>query len=70
MGRKCLRCGSENTVKVYPAGSIIIPEIKKEIEAGTAITACCSAGCNHRVEYKCRDCGFKWDDLIEKGMKE
>lgn len=69
MARKCPRCGSENTVKVVPAASIAIPEIKKEVEEGTAITTCCCGGGNSGVQYKCKDCKFKWDDMIEKGMK-
>ena len=37
MAKKCFRCGSEKLVKVVPAKALVIPEIKQEVEDGTAV---------------------------------
>ena len=40
MAKKCFRCGSEKLVKVVPAKALVIPEIKQEVEDGTAVVSC------------------------------
>ncbi|MGI6722119.1 MAG: hypothetical protein ACOX4I_06165 [Anaerovoracaceae bacterium] len=68
--RTCPKCGSENYVKVVGAKSLIIPEIKDEVKQGITEIACGCHGTFSGVEYRCRDCGFRWDDLIERGMRQ
>lgn len=70
MGKYCPRCKSEHIIKIVPAKSIVIPEVRKEIENGTARASCGCVGHFWGEEYECRDCGFHWDPLIEKGMAE
>ena len=58
MIKKCFRCGSDNLVKVVSAKSLVIPEIKREVESGAAPISL----------TRCRNCGFEWDDIMERQM--
>lgn len=68
MKKICPKCGSENVLKIVPAVSLVIPEIKKEVKAGTAKVSCGCTGTLYGVEYQCKSCHFKWDDIMERGM--
>lgn len=70
MAKKCYRCGSENLIKVISAKTLVIPELKAEVEAGLAEVDCGCAGFQTASRTRCKDCGFTWDYLIEEQMKE
>ena len=65
MAKKCFRCGSEKLVKVG-----VIPEIKQEVEDGTAVVSCGCAGFLSSHMTRCRNCGFEWDDIMEQQMMQ
>ena len=68
MIKKCFRCGSDNLVKVVSAKSLVIPEIKREVESGAAEVSCGCAGFLSSHITRCRNCGFEWDDIMERQM--
>lgn len=71
MSRRCPRCESDNTIKVYSARALAIPEFRKEVEEGLAIVGECGChGTGNGIEYKCRDCNLQWDELMEEGIRE
>ena len=70
MAGKCFRCGSDNLVKVVPAKSLVIPEIKQEVETGIAEVSCGCTGFFSSHITRCRNCGFKWDDIMERQMMQ
>lgn len=71
MARQCPRCNSNNTVRVYAARALAIPEYRKEVEEGLAIVGYCGChGIGSGIEYKCRDCDLQWDELMEDGIRE
>lgn len=70
MSKKCIKCGSENVIKIVPAASMVIPEVKQEVKEGRAKVSCCCAGGFSGTSYKCKDCGFKWDSQIEEHMEK
>lgn len=69
MAKKCYRCGSENLIKVLPAKALVVPELKKEVEAGLAEVSCGCAGFQTGHRTKCKACGFTWDYLLERQME-
>lgn len=69
MTKKCYRCGSEKLIKVIPAKTLVIPELKKEVEEGLAEVDCGCAGFQTAERTRCRDCGFTWDYLTERQME-
>ena len=70
MAKKCFRCGSEKLVKVVPAKALVIPEIKQEVEDGTAVVSCGCAGFLSSHMTRCRNCVFEWDDIMEQQMMQ
>ena len=68
MEKTCPKCGSKHVLKIVPAASLVIPEIKKEVKEGTAKVSCGCTGTLYGVEYECGSCRFKWDAIMEKGM--
>jgi len=65
--RTCFRCGSKNVIKQVSTLAASMPEIRDEILAG-------KAEISHRsiqsgVFYKCRDCGFSWDTMVERQLE-
>ena len=57
-------------VKVVPAKALVIPEIKQEVEDGTAVVSCGCAGFLSSHMTRCRNCGFEWDDIMEQQMMQ
>ena len=54
MSRTCPRCESDNTVKVYSARALAVPEYRKEVEEGLAIVGNCGChGIGNGIEFKC-----------------
>lgn len=70
MAKTCYRCGSENLIKVVSAKSLVVPEIKAQVEAGLAEVSCGCAGFQTGSRTRCKDCGFTWDYLIEQQMEQ
>lgn len=66
--RKCFQCGSSHVAKVVPASALCVPEIRKDVEEGRAVTNCCCSGSAGSGIYRCLDCGFEWDHYMEMSM--
>ena len=67
--RKCFQCDSENVIKLIPAKALIFPEKRAEIESGIAEILYECAAFQTGYLWKCKDCGYKWDPLMEKQLK-
>ena len=61
MANKCFRCGSEKLVKVVPAKALVIPEIKQEVEDGTAVVSCGCAGFLWQYEPAVHTVCWSWN---------
>jgi hypothetical protein len=66
--RICYKCGSSHVAKVVPASALCVPEIRKDVEEGRAVTNCGCGGTSGSGIYRCLDCGFEWDHYMELSM--
>lgn len=66
--KTCFRCGSKRVAKVVPASALCVPEIRKDVEEGRAVTNCCCGGTAGSGIYRCLDCNFEWDRYMELSM--
>lgn len=66
MSKKCYKCGSENLIKIVPAGALAVPEVSEAVAIGIAEVVCNDDGLMTGYRTKCKDCGFEWTYTIEQ----